>query len=1364
MSSNGGNAQAAGRAAALAKGQAETQAQDERNAQQKAQSQAAVQANNGRPIQGGTGKGVIFVSGNQNAYGEGGSRGGGGQGIIGGKNGVILSYPDTKPMGDQGPSLTGRANEYAASLVNNVGLEQGKEPFNNAFQNYLQANKLEQVKDSGPANRDDNPKPSSSFSDNFGYSGGVKVSPIISQNFDKNPLETNYELEKNKSAIQARNSFKSMFSSDQGGVQTKQSEGKSFGYSWANKQSESIGSKIFSNQEQLTRNTAKEDQVKNSEAERAFISLQKTSNKDYATGGTKDVDSIVTLGKAQQVFGNKTAFGWNDVSKDQLQRDSIQEKALNTTLGAKSTFKEGQGTPFSGGLTDKNQIKNANDVFFSSQSNKSQSPIVASKPQEQTQDFNSFFSGAESRGSIINIYNAQGARVGSVKANEQGRQTLESLGDNQGVYFRESKDGTSYDSAQRRGFADFVSKEGSKGTVIDIFSGGQKVGQVSGPNAYRDTIGLQTKYGSISGQVDYSTTPEGKSLLDVVSKGGIVSFSTQEKGSIGLIYSGDKNAKTTLNNIVSNAPNGFNYQILYPEKEKALLNSIQNNPAYFEKQSQSFWDNAYRTGSLQPNDSAQINSIFHNYDREQTKEVQAQNKENAQNIYGVVQRNDPAYNFNFRDENGKIVGTSAGGRSYYDFLKSQGYGNKSETVGPYNYRSLDVHFSNTFEAASKREDKLSNNLNQGVEAYGPDVKPPQSQLGGLQAIPRLLEQTGGQYVAGIESAFSHLYEKNKSGETTFPGLHGVPETAKNILSNETSSHEFASDIFHTFVPISLSALAKSPSVTNPSIQARGVSLTPEASTITNRTSAPSVMAYLMGKEKASPYASKEYYDVQSGFLIGSSVLGIRDAIPITRSANTVLFQKESLTFQGIGKPVIQEKPIAAYKGYAFGYDWIGYRDIYGKTPSGRVFGKPTNEQMAPAGYRVVALEQEGAEVANKGNAYSIKKSTDPEFFDYLGKTGRFVQPNTGEIMRAIIEKNKVTNQIGQTDAVRPFQAGITADKTVGYAVIQGIVERQRPLAKIDQGKGGQLDEVYGSGLTFVGGSKAAVLTLKDFGFEQNDIEAAIHPFLGLGKQNKGNRITSTIYDNILEAQGFVYNKETKSYEQPRGPENLSLSQQEEYARGQIGDMKYDISSSASQRGLYIGGSTAIQLQLGKKGFRSVADVDLYYPVSRFRFIDNLRIGREAKIQSDIVKKYYTKTGKNPDDVVVTVIDKDPLGTGRKFVKISDKNTGKSIVEIVPRAKPTKGIIKSDKVINFTNIKTRKANQIIRDKVIIIKSLERKQAAGKRLNANQQVKLAKAKNDVESARNAEKMSQSEMVNQGLIQDYLRTRKEDTKIYS
>jgi len=1255
-----------------------------------------VNRNGGQGIVGGP-YGVQITTDKQNAYGESQTREGGGRGIVGGPYGVIL-------QGSQSNDYNAKASDYSKSLINNAGLVEGSPQYNTAFQNYLQANKLEQVKDSGPSNRDDNPKPSS-FSENYGYSGGVKVSPIISQNFDKNPLETNYELEKTKSAIQARNSFKSIFSSDQGGVQTKQSEGKSFGYGWANKQSESIGSKIFSNQEQLTRNTVKEEQVKQSEAERAFTSSQKINNKDYTSGGTKDVDSVVTLGKAQQVFGNKTAFGWNDVSKDQLQRDSIQEKALNTTLGARSTFKEGVGTPFSVGLTDKSQTKNASDVFFSSQSTKSQSPIVASKPQEQTQDFNSFFSGAESRGSIINIYNAQGARVGSVKADEQGKQTLESLGDSQGVYFRESKGGATYDSAQRRSFADFVSKEGGKGTVIDIFSGGQKVGQVSGPNAYRDTIGLQTKYGSISGQVDYSTTPEGKSLLDVVSKGGIVSFSTQEKGSIGLIYSGDKNAKTTLNNIVSNAPNGFNYQILYPDKEKALLDSIQNNPAYFEKQPQSFWDNAYRTGSLQPNDSAQINSIFQSYNREQNAQAKTQQKANASYMSNLEY---PGNTFVIKDESGKVVGTTSGQRSRYDFLKSEGYGTKSPDIGPYTSNTVTPKYNGT--------------ISQGIQAVMESKAEPKDIGGILTDIGKSAASTGAGMVGLGLSALGY-------GKGTINDLN-LSQRLQGKEGNTTSQNynKFKEDISY-FVTggYKLGGLVQGriEQKDNPSMTQRGESI---------------VSAF------PAPTASRGYVNAGTGIftgaMIGATAYGARGLAPLRFESiplKIVKTPEASPAFPNI--EYLPEEKTMVSGSLVFGYGRAGFtskgevtfggRELITETASGFRFGRTKPNDIFPENYQIAAKATRGEEFAT-GKPYGVSKLTSHDFLQYAESTGR-LYPGTTKALDMFKDIKNTIRTTGEYTNYEGVQPTTTSKVTsgVGKAVLEQNAKNSSFFGKFNFLTGWAVKQ--GSTVAYEHTHPSIRPEVYEE-FPVGDLDLRVgNPVAGSGGRELFGLIDLSARQAkkqaelgqraIVREQGIEQNTGNLGIFARFKAKLFPLSTSE---KSQLLDF---VAKESKTRKFYTGGSFSLSKAIIKGEKRNPNDVEQYFTSTSNIRTDKSIIDKSGLFLTNIAKDYFKSIGRNPEEIGFR---SHPVKATNNFIgTVFNKVTGESYVDIVPRP-----VEEHDVVVDINGYAARSPLQVMHDKYRIVNEYE--EALNKNQNPHKDVKhYDKALIDIENWENAEK---------------------------
>jgi len=516
MSSNGGNAQSQARAAALAKGQAEAAAQAQREAQQKQQSLAAGQKATGTP--------------QSHGFDSAGNR-----------------------LNDQGKIVQFASRQAQESFLSARGVGNTGQIINPDL--YAKADFTSIAGITAAQQQASSISPTFKPEENYGYTS--KVSPIVSQNFDKDPLESNWELSKSKPATQARASFRSQFSSDQGGIITPQSQGKSFGYSWASKQTQSEAEKLFSGQTQLKRGSTQEQAIQNSEAARALAGTKSTSNKDYLSGGTKqpDYNAVVTLEKAQKVFGKTVTsfYGWTDISKDQLVRGSAREKQV---------------------------AQNQADMFGSK--------------------------------------NAKGGINKSISLTE-------SLG------------------------------------ISDIISGAKSQAQ-SGSGA-----DLITNYRGI------------QSLAD---KGALISFSDQSGKPLG--FASGKNAGYDYLKISEGGRKSVNYSVLYPQTEKALLSSINQNPAFFEKQVQQnphYFDQFFASGKLQPSDVTIINSIFAGYNREQNAQVKADQKSFA---YSLTRQEKPGVSFQIIDNNGKILGVTSGQRARYDILKAQGFGSKGKEVGSYN--------------------------------------------------------------------------------------------------------------------------------------------------------------------------------------------------------------------------------------------------------------------------------------------------------------------------------------------------------------------------------------------------------------------------------------------------------------------------------------------------------------------------------------------------------------------------------------------------------------------------------------------------------------------------------------------------------
>lgn len=395
----------------------------------------------GRGIVGGK-YGVQITTGHENAYGESQGR-------------SNVSEKFQQQTGGNSQDYNAMASEYAKSLVVNRGLAPNSAEFNTAFQNYLQANRLEQTKPESAASRQESAKPLS-YDENYGYSGSTKVAPIIANNFVKNPLETNFDLSKDKLAAQYRRQSRDSFNLTPI-IATPQSEGKFFGYAWASGQRDIIRAKIFTGQTQFSRGSTTEETAKNAAIAKA--------SKVYPTFAKGNPLRDTTVGGPIKSSGGKN-----------------NQILLTENLGI--------GENISGGQQPKSQKGN-----------------VVSE-----QVFNDYLSNIGSKGGTIDVFAPSGAKIGTVKPDEFGKSVINDIiTSNPGSYVKESFT-SNYDSGLARSFADYVSKYGSEGATIGLFQGKTKVAEVSGPNAYRETIPLLSKYQNLSAQVVFSTTREGKEL------------------------------------------------------------------------------------------------------------------------------------------------------------------------------------------------------------------------------------------------------------------------------------------------------------------------------------------------------------------------------------------------------------------------------------------------------------------------------------------------------------------------------------------------------------------------------------------------------------------------------------------------------------------------------------------------------------------------------------------------------------------------------------------------------------------------------------------------------------------------------------
>lgn len=145
------------------------------------------------------------------------------------------------------------------------------------------------------------------YNENYGYSGGVKVSPIVQSYSKQNPDNITFELSTSKPAKQAREAFSYEFEADKGGVVTPESKDKSFGWS-----------KVGKNQ--FTRDSGFEIASKESEAKRAEKSTVSFANPKYS-----DLSHDETFGGPATPQSKALGSKYGAAGKGQLYRDTSSE-------------------------------------------------------------------------------------------------------------------------------------------------------------------------------------------------------------------------------------------------------------------------------------------------------------------------------------------------------------------------------------------------------------------------------------------------------------------------------------------------------------------------------------------------------------------------------------------------------------------------------------------------------------------------------------------------------------------------------------------------------------------------------------------------------------------------------------------------------------------------------------------------------------------------------------------------------------------------------------------------------------------------------------------------------------------------------
>ena len=226
--------------------------------------------------------------------------------------------------------------------------------------------------------------------------------------------------------------------------------------------------------DQLVRGSAKEEQVKQSEAEKAFTNPPSKSNASYITGGTPDK----TFGGVQTKQSQGKNEGWAILAPDQLSRNSPKEEAVKASetskasIFVKDTSKAGYDTGL-GGLTDRNATSSTSSLAFLSRGK-------SLTPEEQQDKNNSILLG----NGLASLSNQQ------IKQKN----------------FSSDKE-----------FRDYLHKGTDQGAVFSFFVGDKKVGETSGARSYHDFLEARQKFGN-NISVGENFPSREKTLSDAVQK------------------------------------------------------------------------------------------------------------------------------------------------------------------------------------------------------------------------------------------------------------------------------------------------------------------------------------------------------------------------------------------------------------------------------------------------------------------------------------------------------------------------------------------------------------------------------------------------------------------------------------------------------------------------------------------------------------------------------------------------------------------------------------------------------------------------------------------------------------------------------
>ena len=221
---------------------------------------------------------------------------------------------------------------------------------------------------------------------------------------------------------------------------------------------------------QLVRGSKQEEQVKQSEAEKAFTNSPSKTNTSYITGGTPDK----TFGGPTTPQSKDRSAGWSILAPDQITRNSPKEEQVKQNEAVKA-------------LT--NSPSNPNNAAYSTGGGAMRG-LVDTKATKASQATYQFVSSGKAEAE-----NALGNGLISLSNQQIAAKNISS----------------------DKEFRDYLHKGTEQGAVFSFFVGDKKVGETSGARSYHDFLEARQKNGN-NVSVGENFPSREKTLSDAVQK------------------------------------------------------------------------------------------------------------------------------------------------------------------------------------------------------------------------------------------------------------------------------------------------------------------------------------------------------------------------------------------------------------------------------------------------------------------------------------------------------------------------------------------------------------------------------------------------------------------------------------------------------------------------------------------------------------------------------------------------------------------------------------------------------------------------------------------------------------------------------